>query len=797
LVIKSKESKMRKLSWLPIVILLFVSSLCQAQYTTVTATVVDSDSTVWANAPYSFSFQPGPNQSNPAGYTYNGAALDAAHMSGSGAANGSGVISLSMYQNTLLSPVPSSYNLTVCPNASSKCSTVNFSTSSGSVDLSAQINAAITAPRFQANGNVYGYTDAEAILQLKPGNSYWNVTSSATRTWDGTKWVTSGGTGALPLTGGTLTGTVNEYGQIYDAKAIGMTCNGVADDVPALSAFWAARQVAGQGATVRIPVGACVFASHLVLPNDNVSGPTVGVNGYSHQVPLRLTGVSPDLRDGQRNQPQAPYQGSTILMAYNSTATGPLAEQSVFAGGSGYAVGDTGTVGGTCSGATYRVVAVDTGTYKIGTALSTLTHAGYVEQVLITDNGTGCTRADNVATSTGGSQAGSGTGLTLNIAAVTGAPFAKIETYGLGSFEMDNLTLIDTGTDALPFLRTTGTTLKVHENLFWGTGAGSPATQEAIHLGGCSNEFVSLNNPIAFFQGYNTVITDNVFHGFRRVTYTEGFNAAAMIFHNYADVNGVGSDLPEGAAFESNGPAYDCVSFAASNGNAGENMYIGNRVEMNSYPFAFKFFGSDNNYIAATDIEDVGTAGLTPKAFIFYQGYSTYNEASVHISNGLPVALEDVSSANSNVLVTTVQNVPSIFPQGLQTPLFTAAPATAVYVRPGAGSAIDMDVQNPGRTQDNLVVNDNGLVQVFDTLDAPNITQNGWRLFENSGYYYIRDNVNGLNVMTFYPVTKQVDMYGPVNMPGITGHGSKGPVCTDATGLLYVGNNSGVGAPCP
>ena len=36
-----------------------------------------------------------------------------------------------------------------------------------------------------------------------------------------------------------------------------------------------------------------------------------------------------------------------------------------------------------------------------------------------------------------------------------------------------------------------------------------------------------------------------------------------------------------------------------------------------------------------------------------------------------------------------------------------------------------------------------------------------------------------------------------VKMTAITGHGSKGPVCTDASGNLYVGNNTGSGAPCP
>ncbi len=204
---------MRKLI-LGLAALLFSSSMCLAQFTTVTATVVDSDTTVWANATYSFSFQPGINQSNPAEYTYNGAALDAAHMQGSGAANGSGVISFSVYQNTLLSPVPSSYNVTVCPNASTNCSTINFTTSAGSLSLSAAINAAITAPRFLAVSGAFGYNDTEAQLQLKPGSTYWNVTSSVLRCYNGTTWgVCSSGGGSGTVTDGAGTTTVGLVAQ--------------------------------------------------------------------------------------------------------------------------------------------------------------------------------------------------------------------------------------------------------------------------------------------------------------------------------------------------------------------------------------------------------------------------------------------------------------------------------------------------------------------------------------------------------------------------------------------------------
>src|ERR1019366_3576671 len=129
-------------------------------------------------------------------------------------------------------------------------------------------------------------------------------------------------------------------------------------------------------------------------PNNGVPVQGYNNNPYSRQAPIRWVGKIGDGRNGQRQPPASGLRGSTLLMTYAGTgATGASQEQSVFAGGSGYAVGDTGTVGGTCSGTTYRVAAVDTGSYPVGKPphTATLTHSGYVQQVYITVHGTGCT----------------------------------------------------------------------------------------------------------------------------------------------------------------------------------------------------------------------------------------------------------------------------------------------------------------------------------------------------------------------------------------------------------------------
>jgi hypothetical protein len=70
------------------------------------------------------------------------------------------------------------------------------------------------------------------------------------------------------------------------------------------------------------------------------------------------------------------------------------------AGGSGYAVGDTGTVTAGDSLATYVVLTVS---------------GGAVTLVAYTGGGSGYANATGVATATGGSQPGAGTGLTVDV----------------------------------------------------------------------------------------------------------------------------------------------------------------------------------------------------------------------------------------------------------------------------------------------------------------------------------------------------------------------------------------------
>ena len=134
---------------------------------------MDSDSTTWTNAPWVLSFVPGPSDSNPAHYTIGGVPLTQSVAYQKGTSDSStGAITFTTYRSTSISPIGSSWNMQVCPNASSTCATIKFSTGASSLDISSMINAAIIAPRFHPISGTYGYNDGEAILSLLPGSTY-------------------------------------------------------------------------------------------------------------------------------------------------------------------------------------------------------------------------------------------------------------------------------------------------------------------------------------------------------------------------------------------------------------------------------------------------------------------------------------------------------------------------------------------------------------------------------------------------------------------------------------------------
>lgn len=158
-----------------------------AQTTSVTATVTDSDGTIWKNGTWSVDFVANP--ANPYGtYYFNGSIIPPSMIHQSGSIDSSGALSFIVDQNASITPVGSSWNLKVCPDAITQCGIFNFTAIGASMDLSAFLTTAIPAPRFHPVSGAYGYADIEASLQLLPGSTYWNVSSSVQRCYSGAAW---------------------------------------------------------------------------------------------------------------------------------------------------------------------------------------------------------------------------------------------------------------------------------------------------------------------------------------------------------------------------------------------------------------------------------------------------------------------------------------------------------------------------------------------------------------------------------------------------------------------------------
>jgi hypothetical protein len=168
--------------------LLFGAGLC-AQTTTAVSfgPTVDSDSMTWATGTWQLQFIPNPSFPQLSQYNINGTPLTQSVIFQSGTLS-SGNGSFTTYQTPLITPIGSTYQLSICPNASSKCGILNFTTTGSTQDITASVNAAIPAPRFNAVPGTYGYADVEALLSLPVGATYWNTVNNCQRYNNGSSW---------------------------------------------------------------------------------------------------------------------------------------------------------------------------------------------------------------------------------------------------------------------------------------------------------------------------------------------------------------------------------------------------------------------------------------------------------------------------------------------------------------------------------------------------------------------------------------------------------------------------------
>ena len=269
--------------------LAFASLVAHGQTTTLTANVVDSDATAWANGSYTIYYLPGALP-GPLVNNQNGAVIPNPV---TGTLNGSGALSVPVIPTANVlgpgnSPSPG-IQVSVCPqmartSTTAQCYPTGTIVVAGSTQsISTQINAVIQAPRVNGLGPLaQAYNDTEVVHGAV--NQYFNITTQTIRCY------TSGVWGAC---GSSTTGTVTSAGLTMD----GVIFNSTVPGSPITSSGTFAPTLVAQTAN-------CVLA-----------GPATG----SAATPTCRALVSADLPSISTGFPI--ILGSTSIAASSTTAT--------------------------------------------------------------------------------------------------------------------------------------------------------------------------------------------------------------------------------------------------------------------------------------------------------------------------------------------------------------------------------------------------------------------------------------------------------------------------------------------
>lgn len=161
------------MKFLRYLICLFVLSLAAvAQTTIVTATVTDSTGQAFANASWRAELLP--PFGNPQVLTLSGVPIPASQMVFTGVMDGTGFFTVTLSDNTLITPTGTLWKFTICSNTSAPCFFSYQVVHNATQNLSASLSADSVIPAVTAANNIpRAYKDAEVLGS--EGGIYWDV----------------------------------------------------------------------------------------------------------------------------------------------------------------------------------------------------------------------------------------------------------------------------------------------------------------------------------------------------------------------------------------------------------------------------------------------------------------------------------------------------------------------------------------------------------------------------------------------------------------------------------------------
>lgn len=192
-----------------LILTLVLNLTAVAQTTAVSATLTDSDSTVWTGAKVYVSFSPNPNVPNLSVYTIAGVSITSPTYSSllqqTVTTNNSGAFSVTLLDNNLVQPSGSGWYFVIQSNTSANAVTFTpISVTGSSTNLTSFFTSHIIAPRFPAINSAFGYADLEVTPIPNAGGQYFNSAPAGLvqRVWNGNSWQNAGGGTTIPYPSG-------------------------------------------------------------------------------------------------------------------------------------------------------------------------------------------------------------------------------------------------------------------------------------------------------------------------------------------------------------------------------------------------------------------------------------------------------------------------------------------------------------------------------------------------------------------------------------------------------------------
>jgi hypothetical protein len=181
--------------------ILGVSTLAYGQTTTISVTVTDPTTQIWANGSISYTFIPNPQFPIVSQYIFAGAPIAKNFLSPTTVAlDNTASATFVIPQSTAIAPFGSSWKYQICPNATFNCLSISIPSTGTTQNISAAVNAAITGITTPGTPLPLAYQDSEIQTAVRTGSIYFNTTLLEPRFFDGATWHTIGsGSGASPV----------------------------------------------------------------------------------------------------------------------------------------------------------------------------------------------------------------------------------------------------------------------------------------------------------------------------------------------------------------------------------------------------------------------------------------------------------------------------------------------------------------------------------------------------------------------------------------------------------------------